>query len=135
MESIRSILDDDKNYLNEHSAMKKLSKLLEKESALNQEIQSLGQETIDSSLKDILAKNFAELKDRQRQLSSTLSEMNSLRAMGLQEFKEKLPELQKKYDALKELAELNELNEFNGVQVLSWEGGLGWGVNEFNECN
>ena len=86
VESIRSILDDDKNYLNEHSAMKKLSKLLEKESALNQEIQSLGQETIDSSLKDSLAKNFAELKDRQRQLSSTLSEMNSLRAMGLQEF-------------------------------------------------
>ena len=136
VESIRSILDDDKNYLNEHSAMKKLSKLLEKESALNQEIQSLGQETIDSSLKDILAKNFAELKDRQRQLSSTLSEMNSLRAMGLQEFKEKLPELQKKYDSLKELAELNELNEFNLLfkstypEVFRWQGNIQASRNE-----
>ena len=136
VESIRSILDDDKNYLNEHSAMKKLSKLLEKESALNQEIQSLGQETIDSSLKDSLAKNFAELKDRQRQLSSTLSEMNSLRAMGLQEFKEKLPELQKKYDSLKELAELNELNEFNLLfkstypEVFRWQGNIQASRNE-----
>ena len=136
VESIRSILDDDKNYLNEHSAMKKLSKLLEKESALNQEIQSLGQETADSSLKDSLAKNFAELKDRQRQLSSTLSEMNSLRAMGLQEFKEKLPELQKKYDSLKELAELNELNEFNLLfkstypEVFRWQGNIQASRNE-----
>ena len=136
VESIRSILDDDKNYLNEHSAMKKLSKLLEKESALNQEIQSLGQETIDSSLKDSLAKNFAKLKDRQRQLSSTLSEMNSLRVMGLQEFKEKLPELQKKYDSLKELAELNELNEFNLLfkstypEVFRWQGNIQASRNE-----
>ncbi len=136
VESIRSILNDDKNYLNEHSAMKKMSKLLEKESALNQEIQSLGQETIDSSLKESLAKNFAELRDRQRQLSSTLSEMNSLRAMGLQEFKEKLPELQKKYDALKELAELNELNEFNMLfkntypEVFRWQGNMQASRNE-----
>lgn len=136
VESIRSILDDDKNYLNEHSAMKKLSKLLEKESALNQEIQSLGQETIDSSLKESLAKNFAELKDRQQQLSSTLSEMNSLKAMGLQEFKENLPELQKKYDSLKELAELNELNEFNLLfkntypEILRWQGNMQASRNE-----
>jgi hypothetical protein len=130
VESIRTILDDDKNYLNEHSAMKKLSKLLEKESTLNQEIQSLGQKTIDSSLKESLAENFAELKDRQRQLSSTLSEMSSLRAMGLQGFKEKLPELQKKYDSLKELAELNELNEFNMLfkntypEIFRWQGNV-----------
>ncbi|MGY8714730.1 MAG: hypothetical protein ACKVJ1_12645, partial [Verrucomicrobiia bacterium] len=136
VESIRSILDGDKNYLNEHSAMKKLSKLLEKESALNQEIQSLRQETVDSSLKDSLAKNFAELKDRQRQLSSTLSEMNTLRAMGLQDFKEKLPELQKKYDSLKELAELNELNEFNLLfkntypEIFRWQGNMQASRNE-----
>jgi DNA repair exonuclease SbcCD ATPase subunit len=136
VESIRSILDDDKNYLNDHSAMKKLSKLLEKESALNQEIQALGQETIDSSLKESLAKNFAELKERQRQLSSTLSEMNSLRAMGIQDFKEKLPELQKKYDALKELAELNELNEFNMLfkstypEIFRWQGNMQASRNE-----
>ena len=130
VESIRSILNNDKNYLNEHSAMKKLSKLLEKESALNQEIQKLGQETIDSSLKESLAKNFVELKDRQLELSSTISEMNSLRAMGLQDFKEKLPELQKKYDSLKELAELNELNEFNMLfkntypEIFRWQGNM-----------
>jgi hypothetical protein len=113
VDSIRSILDDDKNYLNEHSAIKKLSKLLEKKSALSQEIQLLDQEAIDLSLKESLAKNFAKLKDRQRQLSSILSEMSSLRAMEIQEFKEKLPQLQKKYDSLKELAEFNDLNEFN----------------------
>ncbi|MFT4577366.1 MAG: DNA repair exonuclease SbcCD ATPase subunit [Nitrospinales bacterium] len=136
VDSIRAILDNDKNYLNEHSAMKKLSKLLEKESILNQEIQSLGQETIDSSLKESLATNFAQLKDRQRQLSSTLSEMSSLRAMGLQEFKEKLPELQKKYDSLKELAELSELNEFNLLfkntypEIFRWQGNMQASRNE-----
>jgi hypothetical protein len=136
VKSIRSILNDDKKYLNEHLTMKKLSKLLEKESSLKQEIQSLGQETIDSSLKDSLAKNFTELRDRQRQLSSISSEMNSLRAMVLQEFKEKLPELQKKYDALKELAELNELNEFNLLfkntypKILRWQGNMQASRNE-----
>ena len=136
VKSIRSILNDDKKYLNEHLTMKKLSKLLEKETSLKQEIQSLGQETIDSSLKDSLAKNFAELRDRQRQLSSISSEMNSLRAMVLQEFKEKLPELQKKYDALKELAELNELNEFNLLfkntypEILRWQGNMQASRNE-----
>lgn len=136
VESIRSILEEDKNYLNEHSAMKKMSKLLEKESALNQEIQSLGQETIDSSLKESLANNFAKLKDRQRKLSSILSEISSLRVMGLQNFKEKLPELQKKYDSLKELAKLNELNEFNMLfkntypEVFRWQGNMQASRNE-----
>ena len=130
VESIRSILEEDKEYLNEHEAMKKTGKLLEKESALNQEIQSLGQKAIDSSLKDDLAENFAELNDRRRQLSDTLMELNSLRTQGFQEFKEKLPELQKKYDSLKELAELNDLNEFNLLfkntypEIFRWQGNL-----------
>ena len=93
--------------------MKKASKLLEKESALNKEIQSLGQKSLDSSLKESLAENFANLNDRRRQLSKTISELNSLRTQGFQEFKEKLPELQKKYDSLKNLTELNDLIEFN----------------------
>lgn len=136
VKSIRSILNDDKKYLNQHLTMKKLRKLIEKETSLKHEIQSLGQETIDSSLKDSLAKNFAELRDRQRQLSSISSEMNSLKAMVLEEFKEKLPELQKKYDALKELAELNELNEFNLLfkntypEILRWQGNMQASRNE-----
>ncbi|MBC8285126.1 MAG: hypothetical protein H8E32_15030 [Nitrospinae bacterium] len=130
VESIRTILADDKKFLNDHSAMKKTSELLEKESALNQEIQQLGQKTIDSSLKESLAENFAALNDRRGQLSKTLSEMNSLRTQGFQEFKEKLPELQKKYDSLKELTELNDLNEFNLLfkntypEVFRWQGNL-----------
>ena len=130
VDSIRTILSDDKNFLNNHSAMKKTSKLLEKESALNKEIQTLGQKTIDSSLKESLAENFANLNDRRRQLSKTLAELNSLRTMGFQEFKEKLPELQKKYDSLKELTELNDLNEFNLLfkstypELFRWQGSL-----------
>jgi len=50
--------------------------------------------------------------------------------MGLQDFKEKLPELQKKYDSLKELAELNEFNEFNMLfkntypEIFRWQGNM-----------
>lgn len=128
VESIRAILEDDKNFLNNHPAMKKTSELLEKESALNQEIQSLGQKTIDSSLQESLSQNFAELNDRRRQLSQTTSDINSLRTQGFQEFKQKLPELQKKYDSLKELTELNDLNEFNSLfkntypEIFRWQG-------------
>ena len=130
-ESIQAILNDDKNFLNEHKAMKKTSKLLEKESTLNQEIQSLGQKAIDSSLKEKnLAENFTELNDRRRQRTKILNEINSLRTQGVQEFKEKLPELQKKYDTLKELAEINDLNDFNLLfkntypEILRWQGNL-----------
>ncbi len=130
VESIRTILKGDKNFLNEHPAMKKMISLLEKESTLKQEIQSLGQKTIDSSLKDDLAENFTALNDRRRQLSKTLSEVDSLRTQGFQEFKDNLPEIQKKYDSLKELAELNDLNEFNLLfkntypEVFRWQGSL-----------
>ncbi|MBT5470655.1 MAG: DUF4175 family protein [Nitrospina sp.] len=130
VESIRTILGDDKVFLNEHSAMKKTGELLEKESTLNQEIQSLSQKTIDSSLKESLASNFKELNDRRRELSKTLSELGSLRTQGFQEYKESLPGLQKKYDSLKELAELNDLNEFNLLfkntypEVFRWQGNL-----------
>ena len=131
VESIQAILNDDKNFLNEHEAMKKTSKLLEKESTLNQEIQSLGQKAIDSSLKEKnLAENFTELNDRRRQRTKILNEINSLRTQGFQEFKEKLPELQKKYDTLKELAEINDLNDFNLLfkntypEILRWQGNL-----------
>ncbi len=130
VESIRAILEDDKKFLNRHSAMKKTGELLENESVLNQEIQSLSQKTIDSSLKESLAKNFTELNDRRKELSKTLSELSSLRTQGFQEYKESLPGLQKKYDSLKELAELNDLNEFNLLfkntypEVFRWQGNL-----------
>jgi len=130
VESIQAILIDDKNFLNEHEAMKKTSKLLEKESTINQEIQSLGQKTIDSSLKENLADNFTELNDRRRQLTKIVRELNSLRTQGFQEFKKNLPEIENKYDTLKELAELNDLNDFNLLfkntypEILRWQGNL-----------
>ena len=80
--------------------MKKTSKLLEKESTINQEIQSLGQKTIDSSLKENLADNFTELNDRRRELTKLVRELNSLRTQGFQEFKENLPEIENKYNTL-----------------------------------
>ena len=82
MESIQAILNDDKNFLNAHEAMQKTSKLLEKESTIKQEIQSLGQKTIDSSLKENLADNFTELNDRRRQLTKIVRELNSLRTQA-----------------------------------------------------
>ena len=130
VESIQAILNDDKKFLNKHEAMKKTSKLLEKESTINQEIQSLGQKTIDSSLKENLADNFTELNNRRRQLTKIVRELNSLRTQGFQEFKENLPEIKNKYDTLKELAELNDLNDFNLLfkntypEILRWQGNL-----------
>ena len=130
VESIQAILNDDKNFLSTHEAMKKTSKLLEKESTIKQEIQSLGQKTIDSSLKENLADNFTELNDRRRQLTKIVRELNSLRTQGFQEFKENLPEIENKYDTLKELAELNDLNDFNLLfkntypEILRWQGNL-----------
>ncbi|MCH2606792.1 MAG: hypothetical protein MKZ63_08630, partial [Nitrospinales bacterium] len=130
VESIQAILSDDKSFLNAHEAMQKTSKLLEKESTIKQEIQSLGQKTIDSSLKENLADNFTELNDRRRQLTKIVRELNSLRTQGFQEFKKNLPEIENKYDTLKELAELNDLNDFNLLfkntypAILLWQGNL-----------
>ena len=130
VESIQAILNEDKSFLNEHEAMKKTSKLLEKESTINREIQSLGQKTIDSNLKENLADNFTELNNRRRQLAKIVRELSSLRTEGFQEFKENLPEIENKYDTLKELAELNDLNDFNLLfkntypEILRWQGNL-----------
>ena len=130
VESIQAILNDDKNFLNAHEAMIKTSKLLEKESTIKQEIQSLGQKTIDSSLKENLADNFTELNNRRRQLTKIVRELDSLRTQGFQEFKKNLPEIKNKYDGLKELAELNDLNDFNLLfkntypEILRWQGNL-----------
>ena len=85
VESIQAILSDDKSFLNAHEAMQKTSKLLEKESTIKQEIQSLGQKPIDSSLKENLADNFTELNDRRRQLTKIVRELNNLRTQGFQE--------------------------------------------------
>jgi hypothetical protein len=130
VQAIQSILEEDSNYLDKHQAMIQTKELMQEEAKTRQEIKSLGQKTIDSSLSEDLGGNFKELNEARRQLSQTISEMDNLRTRGFQEFKDNLPQIKKKYDTLKELAELNDLNEFNLLfkntypELFRWQGNV-----------
>jgi hypothetical protein len=113
VKAIESILNEDSRYLKKHKAMLKTDALSKEEAKIRQEIKSLGQKTVDSSLNDDLGNNFKDLNKARQQLSKTLHKIDNLRTRSFQEFKNNLPPVQKKYEALKELAEMNELNEFN----------------------
>ncbi len=113
IQAIQRLLDEDSRYLDEHKAMIKTRELMQEEAKIEQEIKSLGQKTIDSSLKNDLGDNFKALNEARRRLSKTVGEMDNLRTRGFQEFNKNLPQVAKKYETLKELADLNELNEFN----------------------
>jgi hypothetical protein len=103
---------------------------MQEEAKIRQKIKSLNQKTIDSSLNEDLADNFKTLNDTRRQLSKTISEIDNLRTRGIQEFKENLPQIKKKYETLKELTELNDLNEFNVLfkntypEIFRWQGNM-----------
>ncbi len=112
---IQALLKEDQEYLDSHPVMKTLRDLMEQEDRINQEIQALGQKTVDSSLSADLEKNFRALNQARKEWSGILREKDSLRVNEFQKFKETLPRLQEKYDALEELAELADLNEFNNI--------------------
>ena len=130
VQAIQDILKEDSSYLDEHRTMVKTRKLMQEEAKIRQKIKSLNQKTIDSSLNEDLADNFKTLKDTRRQLSKTISEVDNLRTRGIQEFKENLPRIKKKYETLKEMTELNDLNEFNVLfkntypEIFRWQGNM-----------
>ncbi len=130
VQAIQNLLEEDTKYLNEHRAMIKTRELMQEEAKIRQKIKSLNQKTIDSSLNEDLADNFKTLNDTRRQLSKTISEIDNLRTRGIQEFKENLPQIKKKYETLKELTELNDLNEFNVLfkntypEIFRWQGNM-----------
>ena len=130
VQAIQDILEEDSSYLDEHRAMIKTRELMQEEAKIRQKIKSLNQKTIDSSLNEDLADNFKTLNDTRRQLSKTISEIDNLRTRGIQEFKENLPQIKKKYETLKELTELNDLNEFNVLfkntypEIFRWQGNM-----------
>jgi hypothetical protein len=130
VQAIQDILEEDSSYLDEHRAMIKTHELMQEEAKIRQKIKSLNQKTIDSSLNEDLADNFKTLNDTRRQLSKTISEIDNLRTRGIQEFKENLPHIKKKYETLKELTELNDLNEFNVLfkntypEIFRWQGNM-----------
>ena len=130
VQAIQDILEEDSSYLDEHRAMIKTRELMQEETKIRQKIKSLNQKTIDSSLNEDLADNFKTLNDTRRQLSKTISEIDNLRTRGIQEFKENLPQIKKKYETLKELTELNDLNEFNVLfkntypEIFRWQGNM-----------
>jgi hypothetical protein len=130
VQAIQDILEEDSSYLDEHRAMIKTHELMQEEAKIRQKIKSLNQKTIDSSLNEDLADNFKTLNDTRRQLSKTISEIDNLRTRGIQEFKENLPQIKKKYETLKELTELNDLNEFNVLfkntypEIFRWQGNM-----------
>ena len=130
VQAIQDILEEDSSYLDEHRALIKTHELMQEEAKIRQKIKSLNQKTIDSSLNEDLADNFKTLNDTRRQLSKTISEIDNLRTRGIQEFKENLPQIKKKYETLKELTELNDLNEFNVLfkntypEIFRWQGNM-----------
>jgi len=130
VQAIQDILKEDSSYLDEHRTMIKTRELMQEEAKIRQKIKSLNQKTIDSSLNEDLADNFKTLNDTRRQLSKTISEIDNLRTRGIQEFKENLPQIKKKYETLKELTELNDLNEFNVLfkntypEIFRWQGNM-----------
>ena len=130
VQAIQNLLQEDTKYLNEHRAMIKTRELMQEETKIRQKIKFLSQKTIDSSLNEDLADNFKTLNDTRRQLSKTISEIDNLRTRGIQEFKENLPQIKKKYETLKELTELNDLNEFNVLfkntypEIFRWQGNM-----------
>jgi hypothetical protein len=130
VQAIQILLDEDSKYLNEHRAMILTRELMQKEAATREEIKSLSQKTIDSSLNEDLSDNFKELNKTRKQLSQIIIEKNNLRTLGFQEFKENLPQIMRKYESLKELAELNDLNEFNLIfkntypEIFRWQGNM-----------
>jgi hypothetical protein len=130
VQGIQSLLEEDSKYLNEHRAMIQTRELMDEEAKTRQEIKSLSQKTIDSSLNKKLGDNFKNLNEARRNLSQTISEMDNLRTRGFQEIKENLPKIKKKYDTLEELTELNDLNEFNLLfkntypEIFKWQGNM-----------
>jgi len=130
VQAIQNLLQEDTKYLNEHRAMIKTRELMQEETKIRQKIKFLSQKTIDSSLNEDLADNFKALNETRRQLSKTVSEMDTLRTRSFQEFKENLPQIKKKYATLKELTELNDLNEFNVLfkntypEIFRWQGNM-----------
>jgi hypothetical protein len=130
VQAIQNLLDEESNYLNDHPAMIQTRDLMQEEAKIRQEIKSLNQKTIDSSLNKNLGDNFKMLNEARKQLSQTINEMDNLRTRGFQEFKANLPHIEKKYETLKELSELNDLNEFNLLfkntypEIFRWQGNM-----------
>ncbi len=127
---IQSILDGDRQYLADHPTMKSLQALLDKEIKVNQKIEGLSQDTVDSSLNSNLQENFQKLNKARKELTDLMIEMDSLRASVFQQFKQTLPQLLEKYDTLEELTELYDLNEFNNLfkntypEVFQWQNNI-----------
>lgn len=130
VQAIQNLLEENSMYLNEHRAMIKTRELMQEETKTRQQIKSLGQKTIDSSLSQDLGDNFKELNEARRQLSQMISERDNLRTRGFQEFEKNLPQIKKKYETLRELTELNDLNEFNLLfkntypEIFRWQGNM-----------
>ena len=130
LNEIQSILQGDRKYLDEHSSMKALQDLLDKELKINQKIQGLSQDTVDSALGSQLDEKFKKLNQARKELASLMMQMDSLRVKVFQEFKNSLPQLMEKYDTLEELTDLFDLNEFNNLfkntypEVFQWQNNL-----------
>lgn len=127
---IQSIFRGDEQYLEDHPVMKQLEELLDRESKVRGKIKELGQKTVDSSLGPDIGDNFQKLNEQRRGLSRLNNEIDSLRVRIFLRFKAELPDLNRKYDTLEELAELYELNEFNSLfknvypEVFHWQNNL-----------
>lgn len=128
--AIQSVLKGSGQFIDGHPAMQRFNDLMNEETELKRKIRELGQKTVDSSLDSKLGENFKQLNSARRRLSRLTQEMDSLRVRIFQEFKDDLPQLKERYEALKELTELFELNEFNMMfkrtypEIFHWRNNL-----------
>jgi ABC-type transporter Mla subunit MlaD len=127
---IQAIFQANGKFLDEHPSMKSLNDLLEREIKINQQLEVLGQQTVDANQSPALEENFLKLNSAKKELAQIMAEVDSLRVRVFQRFKNTLPKLQEKYNTLEELTELQDLNEFNNLfkntypEVFQWQNNI-----------
>ncbi|QPJ65507.1 MAG: DUF4175 family protein [Candidatus Nitrohelix vancouverensis] len=110
---VQSLLKGDLNFLSSHPTMQSLEKLLDRHAAAQEFLRKMEKEVVESSLKGDVTQQFQELNKARRKLSEVEGDIDSLRVRQFHEFRQSLPQIERQYDSLEELAELSDFKEFN----------------------
>ena len=125
--AILAILRKDERLLANHPDMKNLVDLMEQQAAIQDRIQQLGQDTLDSVGQSKIRGKFTGLNKARKELSENMEAQQALQMKMFHGFKDYLPELMGQYNKLEEFTELMDLFEFNALfkktypEVFRWQ--------------
>jgi len=125
--AILAILRKDERLLANHPDMKNLVDLMEQQAAIQDRIQQLGQDTLDSVGQSKLRGKFTGLNKARKELSENMEAQQALQMKMFHGFKDYLPKLMGQYNKLEEFTELMDLFEFNALfkktypEVFRWQ--------------